>query len=371
MKSRLRLFKKTKNGIFFIEDTETKKQTSLRTKDRAEAERLFATQRESLHQSAAVNLQLARTLLLAGDPSMAHRTWANVLEQLTATKTGPTKHRWETAAKDKAFTLILNKPVVETRAEHFLEVLQKGTVSTNKHLRQLHNFALDMSWLLAPVLVKKLWPKQIFKDKRAITEEEHRRIVEREKNPERRAYYEVLWWTGGAQTDIVNLCAEDIQWNARDEYGQTVAQIVFFRRKLKGKAVAPCQLTIEPELAPVLRSLPQTGPLFPYLRTVREADRATEFKQRCNGLGITGITLHSYRYSYAERANALGMPERFAQQALGHNTKAMARYYSRRALVRVPSLHELKQKRDRENKDLVRIEFTAPVLDPAGAAEGS
>ena len=30
----------------------------------------------------------------------------------------------------------------------------------------------------------------------------------------------------------------------------------------------------------------QRGPLFPYLSRVRAGDRATEFKQRCQGLGI-------------------------------------------------------------------------------------
>jgi acyl-CoA thioesterase FadM len=29
---------------------------------------------------------------------------------------------------------------------------------------------------------------------------------------------------------------------------------------------------------------------------------STEFKQRCKGLGIQGVTLHSYRYGWAERA---------------------------------------------------------------------
>src|SRR5881394_3974652 len=100
MKSRLRLFKKAKNGIFFIEDTETKKQTSLRTKDRAEADRLFSARRESLHQPAAVNIQMARTYLLAGDPAMAGRTWQNAVDALIARKSGSTRHRWETAAKD-------------------------------------------------------------------------------------------------------------------------------------------------------------------------------------------------------------------------------------------------------------------------------
>src|ERR1035437_5059170 len=54
-------------------------------------------------------------------------------------------------------------------------------------------------------------------------------------------------------------------------------------------------------------------------------DRATEFKQRCDGLKIKGVSLHSYRYAWAERALKCGFPERFAQQALGHNSKAVHR----------------------------------------------
>jgi hypothetical protein len=73
---------------------------------------------------------------------------------------------------------------------------------------------------------------------------------------------------------------------------------------------------------------------------VRAADRATEFKQRCRGLKISGVTLHSYRYAWAERAKSAGYPERFAQQALGHNSKAVHRAYARHAHVIIPSLGE-------------------------------
>ena len=80
--------------------------------------------------------------------------------------------------------------------------------------------------------------------------------------------------------------------------------------------------------------------LFPYLATVRSGDRATEFKQRCTGLGITGISLHSYRYAWAERAKVAGYPERFAQEALGHNSKAVHRAYAKNAQMKLPSLEE-------------------------------
>jgi hypothetical protein len=51
-------------------------------------------------------------------------------------------------------------------------------------------------------------------------------------------------------------------------------------------------------------------------------DRAPEFKQRCRGLGISVITLHSYRYVWAECAKQWGDPERFSYEAQGHNSKA-------------------------------------------------
>jgi integrase len=110
--------------------------------------------------------------------------------------------------------------------------------------------------------------------------------------------------------------------------------------KLRHRAVAPPQIRFGKEVEAVFAQLPRSGPLFPYLRTVREADRATEFKQRCQELKIEGVTLHSYRYAWAERAEVCGYPERFAQKALGHNSKAVHRAYARRAQVTVPALED-------------------------------
>ena len=73
-------------------------------------------------------------------------------------------------------------------------------------------------------------------------------------------------------------------------------------------------------------------------------DRATEFGQRCKKLWIKGVTLHSYRYAWAERAKVVGMPERFAQAALGHNSKAIHRAYAKKAIIVAPSLEEYETK---------------------------
>ena len=90
----------------------------------------------------------------------------------------------------------------------------------------------------------------------------------------------------------------------------------------------------------IIERRPRTGPLFPYLINVREADRATEFKQRCEGLGIKGVTLHSYRYAWAERSANAGYPERYAQRALGQNSKIVHRAYARKAQGQLPSLED-------------------------------
>ena len=283
------------------------------------------------------------------------RRLAETMEALTALQFGPKQRNeiaaytllalldlqpdvpWEDAqaCKDHAFDLIRNLKLTETRAEEFWQVLKAGTVSTNVYLRRLHNFAVDMNWVLSPIIPRRQWPAVHFKEKRAITADEHRRIVEREGNPERKMFYELAWHLGASQSDLANLRAEHIDWPSRT--------ITFERMKLKHRAVVPPQIRFGQEVEVIFSQLPRTGPLFPYLKTVREADRATEFKQRCQGLGIKGVTLHSYRYSWAERAMTCGYPERFAQKALGHNSKAVHRAYARNAQVTLPALEDFEK----------------------------
>jgi integrase len=321
MKERYRLFLRRKS-VYYAFDNTTKTFQSLKTKDEAEAKRLLLALNEAGKQPA-MNLSLARVYLKHSDPMVAERTWQHVLDEIAKLKTGPTQYRWKTAAKDKAFDLIRHRLLIETQAEHFLSVLKKGTVSTNAYLRKTHNFALDMNWLPACVIPKRQWPPIRFKEKRAITLDEHRRIIAAEVNPERRALYQLCWHLGASQGDIALLLGEDVDW--------TNSTVSFFRKKTG----VPVLVHLGAEALDILKDLPSEGPLFPYLSKVRAGDRATEFKQRCQQLKIEGVTLHSYRYAWAERAKTAGYPERFAQEALGHNSKAVHRAYAKRALVKI------------------------------------
>ena len=168
---------------------------------------------------------MARVYLAGSDPQASTRTWDDVLTQIIASKKDENKRRWETFKKHKPCQQLWTRIVIETRAEDFLSVLNGGKISTNKFLRVVQNFALDMGWLQAPVIPKRQWPKLEYAQKRAIKLEEHHMIIEREANPERRLFYELAWHTGAAQSDLASLCGEDINWTDR--------MLSFFRKKTK------------------------------------------------------------------------------------------------------------------------------------------
>lgn len=332
MKERYRLFLRRKS-VYYAFDNTTKTFESLKTKDKAEATRLLLALNEAGKQPA-MNLGLARVYLKHSDPMVSQRTWQHVMDEIIKLKSGPTQYRWQTAAKDKAFDLVRSRLLIETQAGHLLEVLRKGTVSTNAYLRRIHNFAVDMNWLAATVIPRRQWPAIHFKEKRAIKFEEHLKIIAAEVNSERKVFYQLCWHLGASQGDIATLKGEDIDW-----VNNTVS---FFRRKTG----VPVLVHLGGAALNLFKDLPVEGPLFPYLARVRAGDRATEFKQRCQQLKIQGVTLHSYRYTWAERAKMAGYPERFAQEALGHNSKAVHRAYAKRALMKIPSLEEYEKRNE-------------------------
>ena len=329
MKTRYRLFLRRKS-VYYAFDNTTKTFTTLKTKDKVEAARLLIAMNEA-GQQPAMNLSLARVYLRHSDPMVSVRTWQHVMDEIVRIKSGENQVRWMVVAKSKKYDLIRSRVLIETQAEHLFRVLQQGTVSTNVYLRRMHNFALDMNWLPASVIPRRQWPPVRFKAKRAITLEEHQQIIAAEKNPERKAHYQLCWHLGASQGDIASLKGEDVDWQ-----NSTVS----FTRKKTG---VPVIVHLGAEALNLFKDLPSEGVLFPYLSGVRAGDRATEFGQRCRRLGILGVTLHSYRYAWAERAKTCGYPERFAQEALGHNSKAVHRAYAKRALMKLPSLEDYEQ----------------------------
>jgi integrase len=336
--------------MYYAVDKTTGKPNSLHTTNEDEAQQIIEAKNNSVRQPI-LNLQIAKAYLAGSDNGMKTRTWQNAIEALIGTKKGANQERWLCVAKDKALAPLLPKVIIETQGELLLCVLQCGKVSTNVYLRRLHNFCVDMNWLLWPLVPKRQWPAVEFKEKRAITLAEHLAIVARENNPERKAFYKLAWYLGASQSDLAFLQAEDVDWNNN---------VISYRRMKTGTVAI---MRLDADMAEILRDLPGNGPLFPYLRTVRAGDRATEFKQRCTGLDIKGVSLHSYRYAWAERAKTAGYPERYAQVNIGQNSKAVHRAYSRNAPVEMPALSEY----EKQQKAIIGNRNPEPAATAAAA----
>jgi integrase len=324
-----RLYRR-RNGVFYWQENRSKKQGTLRTNDRREAERLLNAMNES-HREPTLNLNLARAYLAAHDPRMAQRTWQAVMDEMATHGIPSTQARCARGFRSKAYHPIRNKPLVQTTGEDLLTIIHVNGNCVAHCLRRLHNLALDLGWLPWPILAKRAWPKIRSQSKRAITAEEHAAVIASEKNAERRAYYELLYETGAAQSDAANLKAEDID----RQNG-----VLIYRRKKLGPLSEPCRLTIGKKLGALLKALPSSGDLFPKIKRTSANHRSAEFRRRCRIAGIIGVSLHSYRHSWAQRAKVCGYPQRFAQEALGHNSRAVHEAYAKGALVILPALDE-------------------------------
>jgi integrase len=324
-----RLYRR-RNGNFYWQDNESPRQGTLRTSDRREAERLLNAMNES-HRQPTLNLSLARAYLAAHDPAMASRTWQRVMDEMATHGIPATQQRCARGFRSRAYDPVRTKPLLQTTAEDLLKVLHANGNCVGHYLRRLHNLAVDLGWLPWPILAKRAWPKIRSKSKRAITAEEHGAVIALEKHSERRAYYEFLYETGAAQTDAANMSAENIDWSNR---------VLIYRRQKLGPFSEPARLMIGKKLATLLKSLPSSGDLFPNIKKSSANHRSAEFRRRCRVARIAGVSLHSYRHSWAQRAKACGYPQRFAQEALGHSSRAVHEAYARGATVVCPALEE-------------------------------
>lgn len=332
--------------MFYACDTQTNRRISLETKNRQEAERII-TAKNIASEQPSLNLALAKAYLSGSDPELAKRTWRTVHEQYCSRGQPQTQAHRRRQLASPLFDPLWGKTLIETTSADFLALLEGGGAMVHLNLRCMHNLALGLGWLPRPVLLPRFWPKLRSKPKRAITANEHQQIILAEGNTERRAFYEMLWHIGAAQSDAANLQAEDIDW----------AEGVLRYRRIKTKEWS--SLVIGPALAALLQQLPTTGPLFPHISKTTNRARSAEFSRRCRVVKISGISLHSYRYAWAERARSAGYPERFAQDALGHKSRAVHHAYAKRAQVKVPSLEDYESSVTKKVIHLPRVAATA------------
>jgi len=337
VKNSYRLF--LRGDVYYVEHCETGRQQSLRTKDQQEAQRLCNARNDAAN-APALNLALGRAYLSACDPQLATRTWADLMTRLQNEGRESSKARKVKAFRAAPFDMIRTLTLSATPADRVLAVAN-ANASACHYARLLHAQALKLGWLAWPLVPSASWPRFSKGIRRGITEAEQRRILAVEQNPEWRNYLTLLWESGAAQSDGAILSAVNVDFENR---------VLFFQRKKLKADSEPVSLSIGPRLESLLKRLPAIGPFFPKISIKSAENRCGHFQQLCAVAGVKGVTLHSYRYSWAQRANALGYPERWARKNLGHKSVAAHYGYSKGARFACPPLETF------EASVVVRIE---------------
>src|ERR1700733_4233427 len=283
MQNRFTMFRR--GTMFYCEDRTTGQQKSLQTTDKAEAQKIVQAKNDAVNQPL-MNLVMAKTYLAAKDPKLITRTWADVMQRFCQRDKEPTRIRHERVVKTKPMLFLRDKRLVETTADDLFHAMKLGTNSTVAFLQTMHNDALGMGWIPSPILPRKLWPKVKKKLRRAITEAEHRLMLESVNDDEWKLYLRLLWFVGASQTDAANLTDKNIDWLNRT--------LSYNRSKLEGRSLPPACLVIGKGLEEVLRQLPKRGALFPNITKMDDRSRACFFWKLCKRLKIEGVSLHSY-----------------------------------------------------------------------------
>jgi integrase len=302
------------------------------------AERLIVAMNQAA-DTPQLNRALAKVYASAASPHLMTRTWGEVMDAYAKKSQPSSRPRVERAFRSAPFKILKGIKVNETDAAMFLAVLEhkKAGNAANHYLRRLQNYAYAMRWLFEPIIPGPEWPKITKKTTYAISAEEHARIIASEQNVEHRLYYQMLWETGGSQSDIANL-----SWQRINEETNTIE---FYRDKLNereedGEICGLSVLAIGPNIRAILNACPKEGYLFPSLRRWTAGHRTSEFARRCRIAGVKNRQMKGYRYAWAERACAAGMPERDAMNHLGHKSKAIHRAYAAKAkAVTLPLEH--------------------------------
>jgi len=348
MKDRYRLVRR--RNRYYAVDRKLLTRESLDTDNLRIARRLIAAKNEAAGQTH-LNLAIGRVYLGAHDPKIVERDWQMVMDDFCRRGKEQTWVRRKRAMRTDAFVGLRSKKLVETTADDLRQVLSLGGSSANHFLRCLHNLALGLGWIPGAIIPPKLWPEPERREKRAITLQEHNQIIASEKNGERRNFYQLLWEIGSAQSDAAMLTAEQIDWQNR---------ILSYQRQKTGEWAS---IQIGKRLEALLSTLPGRGFLFPRISQTTAGDRSGDFWRRCKVAKISGVSLHSYRYAWAQRARANGYPIRWAQNALGHNSRAVHLGYANGVVAVCPSLEDYEDDKTKPPRKSFEVEIGSRVTE--------
>jgi integrase len=255
------------------------------------------------------------------------KTWGDLVALYASLGATPTVERKLKEFRQLRWKELKALTFNQTQPLHFLELLKSGGTYTQECLKAIQNYALDNHDIPRPILATKWWPKRLKRTPRAITLEEHTVLVSNIVAKHWRYYLELLWETGASQSDAASFRLEFIRKG-----------VLEYQRKKTGTRAA-FQLSEKASMIVVAATRGRDkGFILPQIERLSSNNRAHIFRTQCMRLDVRGVTLHSYRYAWAQRAFEQGVPERLAKIGLGHNSSAIHHYYAKGASVVAPAL---------------------------------
>ena len=133
---RYRMYARTdRSGTFYWEDTKTRAQGSLKTKNRSDATKLLAAKNETNRQPS-LNRELGRVYMKAADPALTTRTWQQVIDIYCNRShlRKPSRERPRRAFAGKQFDPIRKVVLTETSTDLLLSVVERETATHQRDI---------------------------------------------------------------------------------------------------------------------------------------------------------------------------------------------------------------------------------------------
>jgi hypothetical protein len=358
-----------KGGVYYIIDKATGKSRSSKTTDKHQAEAFARVQYDLTDDTnVAFHKKTAEMHLAKCNPEWTINTWDMVINsmkkaprgQVGGQKSARTVRTITSSWGNKCWNRIRHKRLIDTLPSDFqgaLNGLGCGLVAFGK---TLHRFAFNHGMMPYQIMGDAMWPKVKFNRRsRAITEAEHVRLVKYFSEAGERVYRMalkhhpdttiaqwqeewvnylwLLWFTAASNSDAANMKAENILWDER--------VIAYKRDKWQEPEETPpvcVAIAKGGQLEKLLKALPAQGNLFPLLTQIGQESRCRVFKKARERVGIKGrVTIHGYRFGFAERAKKGGMSVEDRMISLGHANYKMTHHYDKHALVTPQSIEVL------------------------------
>jgi len=103
-------------GVYYLQDSETRKRESLNTRNRREAEQIRVA-RNQASDHPQVGIALAKAYLMAQDPELAERTWQHVIDEFCSRGKPQTRARRRRATNRAPLNRLAERKLVETTAD--------------------------------------------------------------------------------------------------------------------------------------------------------------------------------------------------------------------------------------------------------------